>query len=103
MAGDDVDDIQAMEAKETAHRLPVGWLVLFFGLILWGIYYAWTYTPSLGGWSQAKAYAQSLEAAGSGVTSSGSNILATILFTAIPTAAAVWLIVAQSRKKPGKR
>jgi len=47
------DTAEAMEAKETAHRLPVGWLVLFFGLIAWGVVYLWLYTPATSGWSQA--------------------------------------------------
>jgi hypothetical protein len=100
MARDESDDIQAMEAKETANRLPLGWLLLFWGLILWGVYYAWTYTPALGGWSQAKAFEESMDAAGA---TSGTNILATILFTAIPTTAAIWLIFTQARRKPGTR
>lgn len=56
---DDTDDFTKFEAKETAQALPVGWLVLFVGLILFGIFYAIAYTPSLGGWSQEKAYMES--------------------------------------------
>ncbi len=47
------DTAEAMEAKETAHRLPVGWLLLFFGLIAFGVVYLWLYSPALSGWSQA--------------------------------------------------
>ncbi len=57
----DMDDIGAFESKETSHKLPVGWLILFWGLILWGIFYLYTYTPSLGGWSQGGAYEESLK------------------------------------------
>lgn len=57
----DPDDIASFEAKETSHKLPVGWLILFWGLILWGVFYLYTYTPSLGGWSQSGAYEQSLK------------------------------------------
>ncbi len=46
------DTPEALERKETAKTVPLGFWVLFFGLILWGVYYWWTYTPSLGGWSQ---------------------------------------------------
>jgi hypothetical protein len=53
---DESDDITEFEAKETAHTLPLGWLLLFGGLILFGIFYAIAYTPSLGGWSQEQAY-----------------------------------------------
>ena len=58
---DDLDNIDSFEAKGTSRTLPVGWLILFWGLILWGIFYLYTYTPSLGGWSQSGAYEQSLK------------------------------------------
>ncbi|ABS25428.1 cbb3-type cytochrome c oxidase N-terminal domain-containing protein [Anaeromyxobacter sp. Fw109-5] len=86
------DDLHAFESpEETAHKLPVGWLVLFFGLIAWGVWYLWAFTPSLGGWSQAKE----LEG---GATPMSVNVLVTIAFTAIPATAAVLLILAQRRK-----
>ena len=88
---DPLDDIEQFEAKETSHRLPAGWLVLFFGLIAFGVFYLWAYTPSLGGWSQS----QDLD----GSATSGSSLFATILFTAVPTAVAVVLILAQRKKK----
>ena len=56
----EIDDIEKFEAKETSHKLPLGWQLLFWGLILWGVYYLYTYTPSLGGWSQEKAYTDSI-------------------------------------------
>jgi hypothetical protein len=55
------DSAQAFEAEDTSHALPWGWLLLFFGLIAWGAYYLWAYSPSLGGWSQAAEYQQSIE------------------------------------------
>jgi hypothetical protein len=88
----DLDDLSAFEAKETERKLPLGWLVLFWGLVVWGAWYLWTYTPGLGGWSQA----QDLEKGGA---STGTNVLATILFTAIPTAAAIVLALAQRGKR----
>lgn len=88
----EMDDLSAFEAKETARKLPVGWLVLFGGLIAWGIWYLWTYTPALGGWSQAR----DLETGGA---STGTNVFLTILFTAIPTATAIVIVLAQRRKR----
>ncbi len=88
----EIDDFSKFEAKETARKLPTGWLLLFWGLIGWGVYYLWRYTPGLGGWSQA----QDLEGGGA---SSGMNVLATILFTAVPTLAAILIAVGQRRKK----
>lgn len=100
MAHEELDDIAAMEAKETARALPWGWLALFWGLILWGVYYAWTYTPGLGGWSQAKAYEDAAGVA-AGLSSEG-NIAATVFFTAAATTAAIYLAVVMSRKKGNK-
>lgn len=88
----DTEDLSRFEAKETAHKLPVGWLILFWGLIVWGAWYLWTYSPALGGWSQA----QDLEGGGAGL---GTNLLATIAFTAIPAAVALGLVLAQRRKR----
>ena len=57
---EDYDDIEAFEAKDTSKKLPVGWLILFWGLIIWGIYYFVSYTPAISGWSQGKAYEESV-------------------------------------------
>ena len=57
---DDFDNLESFENKKTAHTLPLGWQLLFWGLILWGVYYLYTYTPSLGGWSQERAYQESV-------------------------------------------
>ncbi len=92
----ELDDLSQFEAKQTAKKLPVGWLALFWGLIAWGVFYLWRYTPALGGWSQV----QDLEGGGA---SSGTNVLATIAFTALATLAAVGLVLAQRRGKGGAR
>jgi hypothetical protein len=88
----DLDDLEQFEAKATARKLPIGFRLLFWGLILFGAYYLWAYSPSLGGWSQSQ------DLAGDGAAGA-SNLVATILFTAIPTAAALGLWLAQRRKK----
>jgi hypothetical protein len=88
----EIDDLTAFEAKETSHTLPVGWSLLFWGLILFGVYYLWAYSPALGGWQQA----QDVEGGGAGV---GTNTLMTVLFTVIPTAAAIGLALAQRSRK----
>jgi hypothetical protein len=88
----ELDDLSKFEAKETSKKLPVGWLLLFWGLILWGAFYLYRYTPALGGWDQAK----DLEGGGA---STGTNLLATIAFTAIPTAAAIAIVLSQRKKK----
>jgi hypothetical protein len=89
----EIDDLAAFEAKETSRKIPLGWALLFWGLIAFGPFYLWAYTPSLGGWQQAQ------DAEGGGA-SAGMNTLMTILFTAIPTAAAIGLALAQRAKSP---
>lgn len=90
----ELDDLSKFEAKDTSRKLPVGWLILFWGLIAWGAWYLWTYSPALGGWSQAR----DLEGGGA---STGTNVLATIAFTVIPTAAAIAILLGQRKKKRG--
>jgi len=87
------DTAEGMEAKETAGTVPVGWKVLFFGLILWGVYYLYMYSPWSTGWTQAGE----LEQVNPEV---GGNVFMTILFTALPTAAALLLWAMQ---RGGKR
>jgi len=86
------DTAEAMEAKETADALPIGWQLLFYGLILWGVYYLYMYSPWTTGWTQAGE----LEKVNPEV---GGNILMTILFTALPTAAALLLWAMQRKAK----
>ena len=57
---EEFDNIEDFEEKGTAKKLPVGWLILFWGLIIWGIYYFVSYTPEISGWSQEKEYAESV-------------------------------------------
>ncbi|MGE4497845.1 MAG: cbb3-type cytochrome c oxidase N-terminal domain-containing protein [Deferribacterales bacterium] len=61
MQKEEFDNIEEFNRKDTEHKLPLGWLVLFIGLILWGAYYFVMYTPAISGWSQEKAYQESIE------------------------------------------
>ena len=99
------DTADALQAKKTENAVPLGWWAFFFGLIVWGAYYTYTYTPGLGGWSQSQAFEESTKVAASAAATAsetGANIFATILFTALPTAAAIGLVVAARRRKAGK-
>ena len=93
------DTADGLEAKATASKVPLGFWLLFWGLIVWGVYYAWTYSPSLGGWSQSKAYDESVQAAVATSGEAGSNIFMTVLFTALPTLAAIGLYLAARKRK----
>ena len=55
------DSIHALDSTTTAKKLPVGWLILFCGLIAFGVFYIVAYTPAFSGWSQAQAYFESVE------------------------------------------
>jgi len=86
------DTAEAMERQDTHDTLPTGWLVLFFGLIAWGAWYLWAYSPWSTGWTQAGE----LEKVNPEV---GGNIFMTILFTVLPTSAALLLWFMQRRRK----
>ncbi|MCD8493495.1 MAG: hypothetical protein LRY50_03290 [Geovibrio sp.] len=61
MQKEEFDNFEEFNRKDTEHKLPLGWLVLFIGLILWGVYYFAMYTPAISGWTQEKAYQESIE------------------------------------------
>jgi hypothetical protein len=54
------EPVEGFEAEETSRVLPVGWLILFWGLILFGVVYVAMYTPAFSGWSQQAEYEQSV-------------------------------------------
>lgn len=58
---DDIDNIDELEAKDTANVLPKGWLILFWGLIIWGVFYFAVYSPMTSGWTQVSEYEESLK------------------------------------------
>lgn len=59
---EEIDRLEEFENEETLKRkIPFGWLILFWALILWGIYYIVSYTPVISGWSQEKAYLEQIE------------------------------------------
>jgi hypothetical protein len=74
--------------------VPVGWRALFWGLIAFGAYYLWAYTPAFGGWSQAG----DLEG---GAGDAGTNVFATVLFTVLAAIAAGSILFALARKRKG--
>ncbi|MFZ6008290.1 MAG: cbb3-type cytochrome c oxidase N-terminal domain-containing protein [Nitrospirota bacterium] len=57
----DIDRIEDMEREDTKKKLPIGWLLLFIGLIVWGIFYSISYTPEISGWSQERQYLESIK------------------------------------------
>jgi hypothetical protein len=58
---EELENLEDFESKETAHKLPLGWLILFWALILWGIFYFIAYSPGISGWSQSKVYEESVQ------------------------------------------
>lgn len=55
---DEQDDIPSLNRKDTEHNLPLGWVIFFLALIVWGIYYIYAYTPMFSDWTQQGAYEQ---------------------------------------------
>lgn len=76
--------------------VPVGWKVLLWGLVVFGVYYLWAYSPWSTGWSQSDELDKAGEAA---VAGAGVSIFATILFTALAVVAAVTILLALARRK----
>jgi hypothetical protein len=58
---DELKEFLVEESVDAKRKIPIGWVILFWGLILWGIYYVAVYTPAISGWSQGKAYEESLK------------------------------------------
>jgi hypothetical protein len=77
---------------EGGKPVPVGWRILFWGLIAFGAYYLWAYSPIFTGWTQSGE----LDRAAAGA---GTNIFATVAFTAVATIAAVAILFAVSRRR----
>ena len=51
---DDFEDIAGLENHDTARQLPLEFLLIFFGLILFGLVYLARYTPAISGWTQTQ-------------------------------------------------
>ena len=83
------DRAEALQAKATEHRIPLGLWALFGGLVAWAIYYFAAYVA----WDQASE----LQAGGAVTT----NIAHTVAYTAIPAAVIVALALAMARRKRG--
>jgi len=47
----EVDMSDNFKDMEQHNKIPKGWLLFFFALILWGVYYIVRYTPEISGWS----------------------------------------------------
>jgi hypothetical protein len=55
------ENIHDMDRKDTKHKLPLGWVLMFVGLTVFLCYYCAAYTPAISGWSQAKDYEESMK------------------------------------------
>jgi hypothetical protein len=58
---DELREFLLEESEDAKRKIPIGWLILFWGLILWGIYYFAAYSPAISGWSQTKTYEESIK------------------------------------------
>ncbi len=71
--------------------VPLGWRLLFWGLIAFGAYYLWAYTPAFTGWTQAGEV--------DGAAGAGESVLATILFTTLAVIAAGSILFTRARRR----
>ena len=58
---EEFDNIEEFTREDTENALPLGWLILFIGLIVFGIYYTYSFSPWSTGWTQEKALEQSMK------------------------------------------
>lgn len=58
---EEFDNLEEFQREDTENVLPLGWLILFIGLIVFGIYYTYAYTPAFTGWSQEKQLEESMK------------------------------------------
>lgn len=58
---EDNDRLEDFEREDTKTKLPLGWVLLFLGLAVWGVFYAVSYTPQISGWTQAGQYDASVK------------------------------------------
>ncbi len=58
---DELKEFLLEESEDAKRKIPLGWLILFWGLIIWGFFYFAFYSPAISGWSQAKAYEESIK------------------------------------------
>lgn len=49
------------EREEGKKRMPVGMIVLFIGLIVFGLVYLYRFTPQTTGWNQERKYEENLK------------------------------------------
>lgn len=58
---EEFDNLEEFTREDTENALPLGWLILYIGLIVFGIYYTYAYSPWSTGWTQEKALEQTMQ------------------------------------------
>ncbi len=48
--------------EESDHKIPVGMILFFTALVIWLVWYVYSYTPGFSGWSQYKVYEEEMKA-----------------------------------------
>ncbi|RMG75277.1 MAG: cytochrome C [Nitrospirae bacterium] len=47
--------------KESNKKIPRGWLLFYIGVIVWLVWYIFSYTPQISGWSQYKVFEEEMK------------------------------------------
>jgi hypothetical protein len=72
--------------------IPLGWRILWWGLVAFGAFYLVAFSPWATGWTQVAGLSES-------APGSGGNVAATVLFTAAAAIAAGAILLAAARKR----
>ncbi|HYS81670.1 MAG TPA: hypothetical protein VEM76_13225 [Anaeromyxobacteraceae bacterium] len=92
MTNSDLDEsLDALQNKATAHHVPLGWYLLLAGLVSWGLYYFFAFSPWFSGWAQEDQL--------KGGTALEISVTSTIAYTAIPATALALLAWGMSRRR----
>ncbi len=49
--------------KEAHNKIPRGWLIFYISLIVWLVWYIFSFTPEISGWSYYKIYEEEMKKA----------------------------------------
>ncbi len=47
--------------KESNKGIPKGWMIFYISLIVWLLWYIYSYTPEISGWSQYKVFEEEMK------------------------------------------
>jgi hypothetical protein len=58
---DNYDNLESFVRNDTEKNMPIGWVILFVLLVLFGAYYIISFTPEITGWSQYSEFVEAMK------------------------------------------